>query len=207
LSEKKEDAGSVSSLSVDTQKTLSTAQGPDRSVQKSKATTPTTSRFLNDLEKSAARSPPQNSSSHPTTTPEIVIVSPLFDKGLVPQSHQDDERPTTEVETGGLAVTTLRQDEQPATEGETGGVAAATPVPQADEVATATKQQLAPPQPPNQLQKKKTGTIPKQPPKLITPKQKTLNSPKTICSPASNPSVNNRPRGKNLLANSLRAPI
>jgi O-acetyl-ADP-ribose deacetylase (regulator of RNase III) len=54
VSEKKEDAGHASSLErEDNSKTLTTAQGPDRSVQIS--TTSATNRFLNDLNKSTSR--------------------------------------------------------------------------------------------------------------------------------------------------------
>jgi O-acetyl-ADP-ribose deacetylase (regulator of RNase III) len=62
LSEKKQDVGH----DVDSIKTLTTAQGPDRSVQNSSSTTPTI-RFLNDLQKSTRHNRRSSSIPRPIT--------------------------------------------------------------------------------------------------------------------------------------------
>jgi hypothetical protein len=66
VSDKKEDVASASCPEVDNTKTLTTAQGPDRSVHNS--CTPATDRFLIDLEKKSSRNK-RKSSNIPLLTP------------------------------------------------------------------------------------------------------------------------------------------
>jgi hypothetical protein len=113
VSEKNEDAGCASSLdTVDSRKSLTTAQGPDRSVQKS--TTPALNRLFIDLEKYSSR---KRSSSipRPITPTEIlnkkhknIDVSKSPDV-LVNSDSQCQRQPPNEEQAGRRTAASLRQ--------------------------------------------------------------------------------------------------
>jgi O-acetyl-ADP-ribose deacetylase (regulator of RNase III) len=109
VSDKIEDAGRASSLEMDTTKTLTTAQGPDRSVQIS--TTPALNRLLNDIEKSSSKkkrrssgiprpltptNPPNNLVQHVidiTKSPNVNVQSVSQNQALPPNEAEAGRRP------------------------------------------------------------------------------------------------------------------
>jgi O-acetyl-ADP-ribose deacetylase (regulator of RNase III) len=109
VSDKNEDADGASSLETDTTKMLTTAQGPDRSVQI--PTTPALQRFLNDIGKSSARrkrrssgiprpitptNPPNNLAQTVidiTKSPNVNVQSVSQNQALPPNEAEAGRRP------------------------------------------------------------------------------------------------------------------
>jgi O-acetyl-ADP-ribose deacetylase (regulator of RNase III) len=114
VSEKKEDAGRASSLDdSDIEKTLTTAQGPDRSVQISPISA--TSRFLNDLQKSTSAKKRRSSIPRPIT-PTILPIKNIenvdncsFPDFVVHSDSQSREQTPNEDEAGGRPAASLQQ--------------------------------------------------------------------------------------------------
>jgi hypothetical protein len=107
MSEKSEDVGSASCPEVDNNKTLITAQGPDRSVQNS--TTTPTNRFLNDLQKSTGRKRRSSSIPRPVT-PTQTVDTRISTPNMSVQSHPQSQRqPPNEEEAGRRPAASLRQ--------------------------------------------------------------------------------------------------
>jgi len=115
VSDKNEDADDASSLETDTTKTLTTAQGPDRSVQI--PTTPALKRFLNDIEKSSSRRK-RRSSGIPRpitpTNPPNYLAQTVIDISKSPNVNvqsvpQNEASPPNEEEAGRQPEVSLTQ--------------------------------------------------------------------------------------------------
>jgi O-acetyl-ADP-ribose deacetylase (regulator of RNase III) len=107
VSDKREDLGRASRLDVDNKKTLTTAQGPDRSVHN--LSTPATHRLINDLQKSTTRRKRRSSIPRPVTptplsnkktktidiskSPDVCVNSDSQSQGQPPDEEEAGRRP------------------------------------------------------------------------------------------------------------------